>query len=62
MQRRGFLAGAAALAAALVVAPGGTLAQPAVGGRSRTLVHVPQSNLTSLDPVWTTAAATRNHE
>ena len=61
MQRRGFLAGAAALAAAPVVAPGGTLAQPAVGGRSRTLVHVPQSNLTSLAPVWTTAAATRNH-
>ncbi len=55
MKRRSLLAGAAATAASHAIA------QPAIGGRARTLVHVPQSNLTSLDPVWTTAAATRNH-
>ena len=58
MKRRALVAGAAALAAAPIQS---ALAQPAIGGRARTLVHVPQSNLTSLDPVWTTAAATRNH-
>ncbi len=45
------------------------LARPAAGrpatrhraaGRVRTLIFVPQANLTSLDPVWTTATVTRN--
>ena len=36
------------------------LAQPAIGGKASTLIHVPQANLTSLDPVWTTAMVTRN--
>jgi peptide/nickel transport system substrate-binding protein len=56
MKRRNFLAAAAT--AALGRAP---LAQPAVGGKARTLIHVPQANLTSLDPVWTTALVTRNY-
>jgi peptide/nickel transport system substrate-binding protein len=55
MQRRAFLAGAAAS-----VAAGPALAQPAITGKAATLVHVPQANLTSLDPVWTTALVTRN--
>ena len=51
MHRRSFLAGAATAA----------LARPALGqGKARTLIHVPQANLTSLDPVWTTAVVTRN--
>ena len=50
MQRRTLLAGAAAA----------TLARPAIGGTAKTLVFVPQVNLTSLDPVWTTATPTRN--
>jgi peptide/nickel transport system substrate-binding protein len=52
MRRRSFLATAAALPAAPA------LAQPA---RARTLRFVPQANLTSLDPIWTTAAVTENH-
>ncbi len=55
MKRRHLLAGAAALAAGR-----NALAQPAVGGKARTLVHVPQASLASLDPVWTTAVVTRN--
>ena len=43
------------MAAAL---PRVAIAQPA---GSRTLVFVPQANLTSLDPVWTTATVTRNY-
>ncbi len=50
MKRRHFLAGAAA----------GALARPAIAGNAKTLIFVPQVNLTSLDPVWTTATATRN--
>jgi peptide/nickel transport system substrate-binding protein len=57
MLRRQFLAGAAAVAS-MPAMP--VLAQPATGGASRTLIHVPQANLTSLDPVWTTATVTRN--
>jgi peptide/nickel transport system substrate-binding protein len=40
-----------------------TLARPAIAqtARARTLVFVPQANLTSLDPVWTTATVTRNY-
>ncbi len=52
MRRRDLMAaGAAAFAAP-------ALAQPA---RARVLKMVPQANLTSLDPVWTTANITRNH-
>ena len=53
MKRRSFLAAAAAVAARPA------LAQPAVGGRAKTLVFVPQGNLVTMDPVWTTAAVTR---
>lgn len=56
MERRTFLGGAAGLAAAGVSAP--ALAQ---GDVSRTLRVIPQANLTSLDPVWTTAVVTRNN-
>jgi len=52
MKRRIFLAtGATALAAP-------ALAQPAA---ARVLKVVPQANLTSIDPIWTTANITRNH-
>ena len=50
MKRRQVLAGAASLA----------LGRPALGGVAKTLIHVPQANLTSLDPVWTSAIVTRN--
>jgi peptide/nickel transport system substrate-binding protein len=50
MKRRGFLAAGAAAA----------LARPAIGAGAKTLIFVPQANLTSLDPVWTTATVTRN--
>jgi len=60
MKRRSFLAGAAGLAAAPAL-PRTGLAQPAAGGKAKAIVYVPQANLTSLDPVWTTAVVTRNH-
>ena len=50
MRRRKFLGGAALAA----------LARPAIGAASKTIIYVPQANLTSLDPVWTTAVVTRN--
>ena len=53
MQRRTFLAGAAAALAT-------PLARPALAANTKTLIFVPQANLTSLDPVWTTATVTRN--
>src|SRR5271163_4787131 len=53
MQRRTFLAGAAAALAT-------PLARPAAAANTKTLIFVPQANLTSLDPVWTTATVTRN--
>src|SRR3712207_2089566 len=56
MHRRSLLAGAAALPAAGLSAA--ALAQPA---NARVLKFVPQANLTSLDPIWTTANVTRNH-
>jgi peptide/nickel transport system substrate-binding protein len=58
MERRSLIrgAGAAAVAGALPAAP--ALAQ---GAAARTLRVVPQANLTSLDPIWTTAVVTRNH-
>jgi peptide/nickel transport system substrate-binding protein len=50
MQRRAFIAGAAAA----------SLARPSIGAEPKTIIFVPQANLTSLDPVWTTATVTRN--
>ncbi len=48
----------------LILAAGAAaLARPALAQteRARTLVFVPQANLTSLDPIWTTATVTRNY-
>ncbi|MBI0535719.1 ABC transporter substrate-binding protein [Roseomonas sp. KE2513] len=53
MRRRDLLASSLALAAPLHAA--------AQTGRARVLKFVPQANLTSLDPVWTTANVTRHH-
>jgi peptide/nickel transport system substrate-binding protein len=50
MKRRAFMAGTAAIA----------LARPAISAATKPLLFVPQSNLTSLDPVWTAATVTRN--
>lgn len=50
MKRRTFIAAAATAA----------LARPAIASGTKPLVFVPQANLTSLDPVWTTATTTRN--
>ena len=55
MKRRELLAGGVA---AGMVRP--ALAQPAIGGRASTIVHVPQGNLVTMDAVWTTAVVTRN--
>ena len=51
VSRRQFLAGAAA----------GALAAPATAQPARLLRFVPHANLTSLDPVWTSAWITRDH-
>jgi peptide/nickel transport system substrate-binding protein len=50
MKRRSFLATTMATA----------LARPAIAAGTKPLIFVPQANLTSLDPVWTTATVTRN--
>ncbi len=52
MQRREFIAASTAL-----------LAAPAIGRaeRSKVLKWIPQTDLTALDPVWTTAYITRTH-
>jgi len=57
VKRRTFLGTAAASLAVPV------LAAPSIarGAAANVLKFVPQSNLTSLDPVWTTAAVTTNH-
>ncbi|MBR0665875.1 ABC transporter substrate-binding protein [Roseomonas hellenica] len=56
MQRRHFLAAATSLAAAH------SLARPAYAqGAAKVLRVIPAANLTSLDPIWTTAPATKNH-
>ncbi len=55
MRRRDFVSTTAAASLALA-AP--ALAQPAA---SRVLRVIPQANLTSLDPIWTSAVVTRNH-
>ena len=57
MNRRDLLKGSAATAAAGAL-PRVATAQPA---QNRVLKMVPQANLTSLDPIWTTANITRNH-
>jgi peptide/nickel transport system substrate-binding protein len=44
--------------AAAAILPRTSIAQPA---NARTLIFVPQANLTSLDPIWTTAPVTRNY-
>src|SRR5215510_1160075 len=54
MKRRTLLAG---IAAAPVAA---ALPRPALAQTAKRLVFVTQANLTSLDPVWTTATVTRN--
>jgi peptide/nickel transport system substrate-binding protein len=56
MLRRTLLAGTAAAITARAAAP--ALAQPAA---ARTLRYVPQTDLTVLDPVFTTAYITRHH-
>jgi peptide/nickel transport system substrate-binding protein len=62
MRRRDVLASTAA-ALTTGVATGGGIAAPALAqpARTRVLRFVPQANLTSLDPIWTTAAVTENH-
>ena len=55
MLRRRFLAGTTAVAASALAAPAVRSASPQV------LRFIPQSDLTVLDPVWTTAYVTRNH-
>ncbi len=53
MDRRTFLSGAVA---SIIAAP--AIAQ---NTRAQTLRFVPQANLTSFDPIWTTATVTNNH-
>ncbi len=57
LDRREFLAGTAAAAAALAAGPA-LAQQPRRGG---TLRFIPQADLKVLDPIWTTAYITRNH-
>lgn len=61
MLRRDLLKAGTAVGAGMgagATLPRAALAQPA---QSRVLKMVPQANLTSLDPIWTTANITRNH-
>jgi len=55
---RGRLQGLAALA--LLMTVGALLSQPAVA-QQKTLKFVPEADLRSLDPIWTTAYITRNY-
>jgi peptide/nickel transport system substrate-binding protein len=57
MLRRNLLKSGAAIGASAGL-PRFAVAQPA---QNRVLKMVPQANLTSLDPIWTTANITRNH-
>ena len=50
MKRRAFVAAAAAAA----------LARPSIAQTTKRLIFVPQGNLVTMDPVWTTATVTRN--
>ena len=54
MRRRSFVAGTGALAAT-------SLSRSRAAASSKTLVFVPQADLSSIDPVWTTATVARNH-
>ena len=54
MQRRTLLKTAAAL-------PAAALARPSLAQRTPVLKFIPQANLSSLDPIWTTATVTSNH-
>ena len=45
----------------LLAGAAGSIATPALPQPPRILRFVPQANLTSLDPIWTTANITRNH-
>jgi peptide/nickel transport system substrate-binding protein len=60
LDRRSLLRAGAATAGTASL---GGLAAPALGqdARAGTMRFVPQANLTSLDPVWTTATVTSNH-
>jgi peptide/nickel transport system substrate-binding protein len=58
MQRRTVLTSAAAIGAAALSGP---LARPAIAQPAKVLKFVPHANLTSLDPVWTTASVTNIH-
>lgn len=55
MRRRSFLAASAGLVALAATGARGQSSDPKV------LKFVPQANLTSLDPIWTTAQVTTNH-
>jgi peptide/nickel transport system substrate-binding protein len=55
LRRRSFIAGAGAGVAAAA------LARPAIAQPASVLKSVPQANLTSIDPIWTTANITRNY-
>ncbi len=56
LQRRHVLGAAAAIGLARPA-----LARPALAQPARVLKFIPQSNLTAIDPIWTTAYVTRNH-
>lgn len=56
MDRRTFVKGTAAAAGSILAAP--AIAQDM---RAKVLRFVPQANLSSLDPMWTTATVTSNH-
>ena len=45
----------------LLLSASAALAAPAIAQPAKTLRVIPQANLTSLDPIWTTAVVTRNH-
>ncbi|MDE2333104.1 MAG: ABC transporter substrate-binding protein [Rhodospirillales bacterium] len=55
MKRRSFLQGSAAVAAA------SGLARPALAAQPSVLKYVPQANLSSIDPIWTTATVAWMH-
>lgn len=58
MKRRTLLTALAA--GAVMPIPATILARPAIAQPARKIIFVTQANLTSLDPVWTTATVTRN--
>ena len=58
MKRRQFLQGTAAAA---LFAPAMTRGAFAQAANATVMKMAPQANLTSLDPIWTTATVTNNH-